>query len=102
MNRLLETCVVLDALGWPETEHSQSDHVDVSEHGWGLVQALIDALDVADEDISKKACDDLEQRGLAALREFVGALREFLSVVEVQIEARAVTDEDTALVDVAG
>jgi hypothetical protein len=89
-----ETYALLDTLGWSRTAPATA--VEVELHGccWGLMQALGRALYFADENLSKEIRRDAEERGLAAERECIGILSDFISVMEARIDALAVRVEN--------
>ncbi len=91
-----ETYALLDVLGWSRTGPPTAVEVDLHACCWTLMRALGQALDFADEDISKKTRRDVEERGLAAEGECIGILYDFISVMDTRIDALAVRDEDEA------
>lgn len=96
-----ETFTLLDALGWARTVPPMAVEVDLHQCCWTLMRALSSALEFADEDVSEKARRDLEHRGLAAARECVGVLCDFMSVAQARIDALAVQEGAAAVLEAA-
>jgi hypothetical protein len=91
---LRESYALTNMLGWSRSEPSAVVHVELNSCGWTLMRALATALEFAEEDVDEQTRQDVEQRALAAQRECVGLLSDFIGLVQSRIDALAVGESE--------